>query len=67
VADTAPYGHGGTLAALTGVAQNYSQAGLDASDSRAVGPNEPWLPTFDQPTRDALPAFLEILHADVGP
>jgi cytochrome c peroxidase len=67
VADTAPYGHGGTLASLADVAQNYSKAGLDPSDPRAVGPAEPWLPQFDQPTRDALPAFLEILHADVGP
>jgi cytochrome c peroxidase len=67
VADTAPYGHGGTLAALTDVTQNYSQTGLDASDSRALGPSEPWLPKFDQPTRDALLPFLEILHADVGP
>jgi cytochrome c peroxidase len=67
VADTAPYGHGGTLATLLDVANNYGVAGLDPSDPRAVGPSEPWLPLFDQPTRDALPTFLEILHADVGP
>jgi len=67
VADTAPYGHGGTLAALADVAKNYSTAGLDPADPHAVGPAEPWLPKFDAPTRDALPAFLEVLHADVGP
>jgi cytochrome c peroxidase len=67
VADTAPYGHGGTLATLADVAQNYSTAGLDPSDQRAVGPSEPWLPHFDTPTRDALPAFLGVLHADPGP
>lgn len=67
VADTAPYGHGGTLGTLADVAQNYSTAGLDPSDTRAIGASEPWLPKFDTPTRDALPAFLGVLHADVGP
>jgi hypothetical protein len=52
---------------LADVAQNYSTAGLDPSDPRAVGTSEPWLPKFDHPTRDALPAFLGLLHADVGP
>jgi cytochrome c peroxidase len=67
VADTAPYGHGGTLATLADVAKNYSTAGLDPTDPHAVGPSEPWLPKFDTPTRDALPAFLGVLHADPGP
>jgi cytochrome c peroxidase len=67
VADTAPYGHGGTLATLADVAKNYSLAGVDPADPRAVGPSEPWLPKFDVPTRDALPALLEVLHADVAP
>jgi cytochrome c peroxidase len=67
VPDTAPYGHGGTLATLADVAKNYSLAGLDPSDPLAVGASEPWLPKFDLPTRDALPGFLEVLHADVGP
>jgi len=67
VADTAPYGHGGNLAGLADVAKNYSTEGLDPADPHAVGPSEPWLPKFDAPTRDALPAFLGVLHADVGP
>ena len=67
VADTAPYGHGGTLAGLADVAKNYSTEGLDPADSHAAGPSEPWLPKFDAPTRDALPAFLGVLHAEVGP
>jgi cytochrome c peroxidase len=66
-ADTAPYGHGGTLATLADVAQSYSTAGLDPADPRAVGASEPWLPKFDTPTRDALPAFLGVLHAGPGP
>ncbi len=67
VADTAPYGHGGTLATLKDVVTNYSTAGLDPADPRATGASEPWLPKFDDATAQAIPLFLGVLTADVAP
>ncbi len=67
VAATAPYGHGGTLAALTDVVKNYGGRGLPDDDARAVGPSEEWLPKFDQQNQTALPPFLETLTAERAP
>ncbi|HEX7665709.1 MAG TPA: hypothetical protein VF407_14380, partial [Polyangiaceae bacterium] len=63
VADTAPYGHGGSMATLADVAKVYSTAGLDPSDGAAVGVSEPWLPRFDTANQLALPSFLAVLTA----
>jgi cytochrome c peroxidase len=67
VADTAPYGHGGTLATLEDVAHNYAEAGLATTNPAAVGVSEPWMPRFDPPTANAIPAFLRVLTADPAP
>lgn len=63
VADTAPYGHGGTMATLADVTKVYSTAGLDPSDHAAVGVSEPWLPRFDMANQLEIPAFLQVLTA----
>ncbi len=67
VADTAPYGHGGTLASLQDVAKNYGTGGVALTDSSATGTLEPWLPKFDQINQQELPAFLSILTAPKAP
>jgi len=65
VVHTPPYGHGGTLATLEDVVKNYSTSGLDDASPLAVGVTEPWVPRFDDPTRNALPALLQVLTADL--
>ena len=67
VADTAPYGHGGTLASLADVAKNYGTGGIALTDSSATGTLEPWLPKFDQTNQQELPAFLSVLTAPRAP
>lgn len=67
VADTAPYGHGGTLASLDDVAVNYGTGGVALTDSSATGKLEPWLPKFDKANQQALPVFLAVLTAARAP
>ena len=67
VADTAPYGHGGTLASLADVAKNYGTGGVATTDSSSIGKLEPWLPKFDQANQQALPVFLAVLTAPRAP
>jgi len=67
VADTAPYGHGGTLAQLSDVARHYGTRGSMVGGAEAVGTIEPWLPEFDQNAQVQLPAFLSVLTADPIP
>lgn len=66
-ANTAPYGHGGTVATFEELSKIYSTAGLEKNDPRATGASEPWLPRFDEPTRDSIPAFLKVLVAEPDP
>jgi cytochrome c peroxidase len=61
IAQSAPYGHGGSLRTLFEVADLYMKAGLDATETKAVGDVEPWVGKFDHPTRDALVPFLRTL------
>jgi cytochrome c peroxidase len=65
VANTAPYGHGGTYATLDEVVRHYGMRGLPAADTRAIGTTEPWAPLFDdlEQSRAALVAFLKVLEA----
>jgi cytochrome c peroxidase len=67
VADTAPYGHGGTLGSLIDVAKNYGTGGVALSDSSSTGTLEPWLPKFDSMNQQELPTFLSILTAPRAP
>jgi cytochrome c peroxidase len=67
VVHTAPYGHGGSLATLEDVVKNYSTSGLEDASPLAAGATEPWVPRFDDPTRNALPAFLQTLTAGLSP
>jgi cytochrome c peroxidase len=62
---TGPYGHGGTLATLADVVDNYSKAGLPATDARAVGATEPWVPEFSDEHKAPLEAFLKVLTGPV--
>lgn len=66
VANSAPYGHGGTIATLKDAADIYGKAGLPMSDARAVGSVEPWLPQFAQVHADELVPFLQVLTADIA-
>jgi cytochrome c peroxidase len=66
VANSAPYGHGGTIATLQDAARIYGTAGLPVSDTRAVGTTEPWLPQFAQVHADELVPFLQVLTADIA-
>lgn len=65
VANSAPYGHGGTIATLQEVARIYGTAGLPSNDARSVGTTEPWLGQFAQIHADELVPFLQVLTADV--
>ncbi|HVH40917.1 MAG TPA: cytochrome c peroxidase, partial [Labilithrix sp.] len=60
-----PFGHGGTLATLLDVTQHYSGRGLKHGDPLAAGTTEQWVPSFDMNVVHDLPAFLEVLTADV--
>lgn len=66
VANSAPYGHGGTIASLRDVARIYGTAGLPAADKRAVGSTEPWLGQFAGVHADELVPFLQVLTADIA-
>lgn len=62
---TAPYGHGGTMGTLLEVAQHYGERGLPHADPSALGTTDQWVPNFDTNVADELPAFLEVLTAEV--
>lgn len=67
VAQTAPYGHGGSLATLREVLEVYSDAGLPPADPRAIGATDPWLARFAKGhVADLLP-FLALLEAEPEP
>ena len=65
VANSAPYGHGGSVPMLLDAARIYGTAGLPLSDPRAVGATEQWLPQFAQVHADEIVPFLETLTADI--
>jgi hypothetical protein len=67
VADTAPYGHGGSLLSLASVAKNYGTGGVAISDVSVAGVLEPWLPKFDAQNQQELPIFLAVLTAPRAP
>ncbi len=62
---SAPYGHGGTLAALPDVTKHYGGRGLEHADPAAVGTTEQWVPSFDTNVVHDLPAILEVLTGTV--
>lgn len=66
VADTAPYGHGGSIATLQDAARIYGTAGLPVSDARALGTTELWLGQFAEVHADELVPFLQVLTADIA-
>ena len=67
VADTAPYGHGGSLATLLDVAQSFGTGGVADSDPSSCGTIEPWLPKFDATNQQAIATFLAVLTAPRAP
>jgi len=67
VANTAPYGHGGTLPTLLDVSKAYGTAGLAPTDPAAVGDSEPWLALFLGGHAPELVPFLDILTATPVP
>lgn len=64
VAQSAPFGHGGSLPALEDVARHYGERGEKVAPGSSTGVVEPWLPEFDSNAQAELPAFLEVLRAD---
>jgi cytochrome c peroxidase len=61
VAGSAYFGHGGARGSLSDVMADYGSGGLDASDPRAAGVREPWLPRFGETTRWSIGTFLSVL------
>lgn len=47
ISNSAPFGHGGTLATLHDVTKHYGRPGLPPGDPRSVGALEPWVGHFD--------------------
>ena len=66
VATTKPFGHGGTFSSLAEVTAHYSVRGLVPQDPRSAGLTEDWVPLFDHVASDAMPAFLEVLTAEIA-
>jgi cytochrome c peroxidase len=66
-ADGNPWGHGGSVNSLLGVAQQYGKAGLPENDPRALGPSEPWVTEFDIHTQVHVSKFMEALSAKPVP
>ncbi len=64
VAESAPYGHGGTVTTLLDIAKIYGIAGLAQGDIHAIGVTEPWLPKFDATVQPVLVPFLQSLTAN---
>jgi cytochrome c peroxidase len=67
VADTGPWGHGGTIADLHLVAKHYGERGLKEDDPRAVGPVEPWIAPFDDHTQHLFGGLLQSMSAPPRP
>lgn len=60
---TAPYGHGGSEGDVFVVTATYRDGGLAATDPRAIGETDPWVPQFDMHAQHEIAAFLQILTA----
>jgi cytochrome c peroxidase len=65
VSNSAPYGHGGSLATLLDVAKHYGQRAQMVTAAKAVGTVEEWVPTFDANVQNQLPQLLDVMTADV--
>lgn len=63
MADTAPYGHGGTEADIATLMVLYAQKGLPADDPRAAGTLEPWIHHFDIISEQLIADVLGTFHA----
>ncbi len=62
---SAPFGHGGSFATLLDVSKHYGTRAEAVKDDRTVGTIEEWVPLFDTIVQTSLPAFLEVLTAEV--
>ena len=60
--DTAPYGHGGTLAALADVVALHRTGGLDPTSALSAGTPDSWLPSFDASMDAPIVTFVSTLH-----
>jgi cytochrome c peroxidase len=61
VADTAPYGHGGTFVGLADVVAAHATAPLSAADPRAAGTRDDWFLAADAATQASIVTFLSSL------
>jgi cytochrome c peroxidase len=61
VAHAVSFGHGGVFRSIDEVVGSYGSGGIDASDSRAAGVREAWLPRFGETTRWSIDAFVSKL------
>ncbi len=60
-ADTAPFGHGGSIPDIKELTILYGKAGLEATDPRAVGTSEPWMAKFSEHHRPGVEAIMKVL------
>jgi len=67
VAESAPYGHGGTMKELADVARHYGERGDAVAANEAAGTVEEWVPSFDVNVQRELPNILRVLKADLAP
>jgi cytochrome c peroxidase len=67
VAQTAPYGHGGSLATLLDVIKVYGERAKSVDATKATGTVEEWVPNFDANVQAQVPDLLKVLTADVEP
>ncbi len=61
VAHAVSFGHGGVFRSIDEVVGSYGSGGIDASDPRAAGVREAWLPRFGETTRWSIDAFVSKL------
>ena len=64
VSTSAPYGHGGTFAALADVSKHYGTRAQEVVPAAAAGAVEDWVPNFDANVQTDLPQLLDVLTAD---
>ena len=67
VSTSAPYGHGGTFAALSDVSKHYGTRAQEVVPAAAAGTRRGVGPNFDANVQTDLPQLLDVLTADQAP
>ncbi len=66
-ADTAPFGHGGSIPDIKELTIIYGKAGLEPEDGRALGVTEPWISKFSDHHRPGIEAILNVMAGKPAP